>query len=87
MSDIYTSVEQLIGNTPLLRLDRLGAQEGWKARVLAKLEYLNPGGSAKDRLALALIDDAEARGVLKPGGTIIEPTSGNTGIGQVVLYS
>ena len=81
MSDIYTSVEQLIGNTPLLRLDRLGAREGWKARVLAKLEYLNPGGSSKDRLALALIDDAEARGILKPGGTIIEPTSGNTGIG------
>ena len=85
MSDIYTSVEQLIGNTPLLRLDRLGAQEGWKARVLAKLEYLNPGGSAKDRLALALIDDAEARGVLKPGGTIIEPTSGNTGIGLAMV--
>ena len=85
MSDIYTSVEQLIGNTPLLRLDRLGAQEGWKARVLAKLEYLNPGGSAKDRLALALINDAEARGVLKPGGTIIEPTSGNTGIGLAMV--
>ena len=85
MSDIHTSVEQLIGNTPLLRLDRLGAQEGWKARVLAKLEYLNPGGSAKDRLALALIDDAEARGVLKPGGTIIEPTSGNTGIGLAMV--
>ena len=85
MSDIYTSVEQLIGNTPLLRLDRLGAQEGWRARVLAKLEYLNPGGSAKDRLALALIDDAEARGVLKPGGTIIEPTSGNTGIGLAMV--
>ena len=87
MSDIYTSVEQLIGNTPLLRLDRLGAQEGWKALVLAKLEYLNPGGSAKDRLALALIDDAEARGVLKPGGTIIEPTSGNTGIGLAMVAS
>ena len=85
MSQIHTSVEQLIGNTPLLRLDRLGAQEGWKARVLAKLEYLNPGGSAKDRLALALIDDAEARGVLKPGGTIIEPTSGNTGIGLAMV--
>ena len=85
MSDIYTSVEQLIGNTPLLRLDRLGAQEGWRARVLAKLESLNPGGSAKDRLALALIDDAEARGVLKPGGTIIEPTSGNTGIGLAMV--
>lgn len=85
MSDIHTSVEQLIGNTPLLRLDRLGAQEGWRARVLAKLEYLNPGGSAKDRLALALIDDAEARGVLKPGGTIIEPTSGNTGIGLAMV--
>ena len=85
MSDIYTSVEQLIGNTPLLRLDRLGAQEGWKARVLAKLEYLNPGGSAKDRLALALIDGAEVRGVLQPGGSIIARPSGNTGIGLAMV--
>lgn len=81
MSTVYDSVEQLVGNTPLLRLSRLAVQMGWKGDVLAKLEYLNPAGSSKDRLALALIDDAEARGALKPGGTIIEPTSGNTGIG------
>lgn len=85
MSHIYTSVEQLIGNTPLLFLSRLGEQLGWKASVLAKLEYLNPAGSAKDRLALSMIDDAEGRGVLKPGGTIIEPTSGNTGIGLAMV--
>ena len=78
---IYTSVEQLIGNTPLLNVKKLADQEGWKATVLAKLEYLNPAGSAKDRIALSLISDAEARGALKPGATIIEPTSGNTGIG------
>lgn len=81
MSTVYDSVEQLVGNTPLLRLSRLAVQMGWRGDVLAKLEYLNPAGSSKDRLALALIDDAEARGALKPGGTIIEPTSGNTGIG------
>ena len=85
MSHIYTSVEQLIGNTPLLLLSRLREQLGWKASVLAKLEYLNPAGSAKDRLALSMIDDAEGRGVLKPGGTIIEPTSGNTGIGLAMV--
>ena len=85
MSHIHTSVEELVGNTPLLQLSRLGQRYGWRARVLAKLEYLNPAGSAKDRLALALIDDAEARGVLKPGGTIIEPTSGNTGIGLAMV--
>ena len=81
MSTIYDSVEQLVGGTPLLRLNRLAARMGWKGSVLAKLEYLNPAGSAKDRLALTLISDAEARGELRPGGTIIEPTSGNTGIG------
>ena len=85
MSHIYTSVEQLIGSTPLLRLSRLGNQLGWQAAVLAKLEYLNPAGSAKDRLALFMLDDAEARGALKPGGTIIEPTSGNTGIGLAMV--
>ncbi len=85
MSHIYTSVEQLIGSTPLLHLTRLEQQLGWKAQVLAKLEYLNPAGSAKDRLALYMINDAEARGVLKPGGTIIEPTSGNTGIGLAMM--
>ena len=81
MAHIYNSVEDLIGNTPLLRLDRLGKELGWQAKILAKLEYLNPAGSAKDRIGLSLIDDAEHRGLLKPGATIIEPTSGNTGIG------
>ena len=81
MGKIYTSVEQLIGGTPLLELGRIQQQEGLQATVLAKLEYLNPAGSAKDRVGLSMIADAEARGLLKPGGTIIEPTSGNTGIG------
>ena len=81
MSVIYTSVDQLIGRTPLLELTHIQRSEGLQARILAKLEYLNPAGSAKDRVAKAMLDDAEARGVLKPGGTIIEPTSGNTGIG------
>ena len=85
MSQIYDSVEQLIGGTPLLRLSRLGAQQGWKAQVLGKLEYFNPAGSAKDRLALFMLNDAEARGVLKPGVSIIEPTSGNTGIGLAMV--
>lgn len=82
---IYDSVEQLVGNTPLLRLSHLASDHGWKGDVLAKLEYLNPAGSAKDRLALTLIDDAEARGELAPGGVIIEPTSGNTGIGLAMV--
>ena len=81
MSNIYTSADQLIGRTPLLELKRIEAAEGLKARILAKLEYLNPAGSVKDRAAKAMIDDAEARGVLKPGSVVIEPTSGNTGIG------
>ena len=81
MAQIYTDVTQLVGGTPLLRLDRLARAEGWGARVLAKLEYLNPAGSTKDRAALSMILDAEERGILPPGGTIIEPTSGNTGIG------
>ena len=81
MSGIYTSVDQLIGGTPLLELVRIQQQEGLRARILAKLEHLNPGGSAKDRVGRALIDDAEARGLLRPGSVIIEPTSGNTGIG------
>ena len=85
MSTIYDSVEQLVGNTPLLRLSRLASDHGWKGDVLAKLEYLNPAGSVKDRVAKAMIDDAEARGVLKPGGIIIEPTSGNTGIGLAAV--
>ena len=74
MSVIYTSVDQLIGRTPLLELTHIQRSEGLQARILAKLEYLNPAGSAKDRVAKAMLDDAEARGVLKPGGTIIEPT-------------
>jgi len=81
MSKVYTSVDQLIGNTPLLEATRLEKAEGLEAKVLVKVEGKNPAGSVKDRVAKALIDDAEARGVLKEGGTIIEPTSGNTGIG------
>ena len=81
MSKIYTSADQLIGRTPLLELTHIERDEKLEARLLAKLEYFNPAGSVKDRIALAMIDDAEARGVLKPGSVIIEPTSGNTGIG------
>lgn len=81
MSRIFTSVSQLVGGTPLLELCRTEREEGLKARVLAKLEYLNPAGSVKDRIAKAMIDDAESRGLLKKGSVIIEPTSGNTGIG------
>ena len=81
MSHIYTSADQLIGRTPLLELTRLEKKYGLKARILAKLEYLNPAGSVKDRIARAMIDDAEARGLLHEGSVIIEPTSGNTGIG------
>ena len=80
MANIYTSADQLIGKTPLLELKRLEEKEGLEARVLAKLEYFNPAGSVKDRIAKAMIDDAEARGLLKEGSVIIEPTSGNTGI-------
>ena len=82
---IYTSVEQLIGKTPLLELRRLERELGLKARLLAKLEAFNPGGSVKDRVALAMIEDAEARGLLKEGAVIIEPTSGNTGIGLAAV--
>lgn len=81
MSNIYTSADQLIGGTPLLELTRMEKEAGVKARVLAKLEYFNPAGSVKDRIAKAMIDEAEAGGRLKPGSAIIEPTSGNTGIG------
>ena len=77
----YKSVEQLIGNTPLLELRRYSAAHGLKTALLAKLEFLNPGGSAKDRVGLAMLDKAERDGLLAPGGTVIEPTSGNTGIG------
>ena len=81
MSNIYTSIDQTIGHTPLLELTNIEKKLSLKARVLVKLEYFNPGGSVKDRVAKAMIDAAEASGELQPGGTIIEPTSGNTGIG------
>ena len=81
MSHIYTSADQLIGKTPLLELTNIEKEEKLEATVLAKLEYFNPAGSVKDRIAKAMIDDAEAKGLLKPGSVIIEPTSGNTGIG------
>lgn len=81
MSRIYTSAEQLIGHTPLLELSRIERGEQLEARILAKIESMNPGGSVKDRVAKAMLDDAEAKGLLKPGAVIIEPTSGNTGIG------
>ena len=81
MSNIYTSADQLIGKTPLLELVHIEKEEKLEAKVLAKLEYFNPAGSVKDRIAKAMIDDAEASGKLKPGSVIIEPTSGNTGIG------
>ena len=85
MSNIYTSADQLIGKTPLLELVHIEQEEGLEARILAKLEYFNPAGSVKDRVAKAMIDDAEARGLLKPGSVIIEPTSGNTGIGLAAV--
>ena len=81
MSKIYTSADQLIGKTPLLELVHIEKELGLEAKILAKLEYFNPAGSVKDRIAKAMIDDAEASGKLKPGSVIIEPTSGNTGIG------
>ena len=85
MGKIYTSVEQLIGRTPLMELTRLEREEGLNARILAKLEYFNPAGSVKDRVACAMLDNAEERGLLKPGASIIEPTSGNTGIGLAAV--
>ena len=81
MSNIYTSADQLIGKTPLLELTHIEKAHDLKAKIVAKLEYFNPAGSVKDRIARAMIDDAEAKGLLKPGSVIIEPTSGNTGIG------
>ena len=81
MGRIFTSADQLIGGTPLLELTHLEREEHLGARILAKLELFNPAGSVKDRVAKAMLDDAEKRGALKPGSTVIEPTSGNTGIG------
>jgi len=85
MARIYQSMEEMIGRTPLLALNRLSQRLNLHARVLAKLEYRNPAGSVKDRAALSMLNDAEARGLLKPGGAIIEPTSGNTGIGLAAV--
>ena len=85
MAKIYTGVEQLVGNTPLLELTNLEKNLDLQARLLAKLECFNPAGSVKDRVALSMINDAEEKGLLKPGGVIIEPTSGNTGIGLAAI--
>ena len=85
MANIYTSADQLIGKTPLLELTRIEEELGLKAKVIAKLEYFNPAGSVKDRIAKRMIEDAEASGKIKPGATIIEPTSGNTGIGLAAV--
>lgn len=85
MEKIYTSAEQLIGATPLLQLARMEKKYGTSARLVAKLELFNPGGSAKDRVALSMLNDAERRGVIAPGATVIEPTSGNTGIGLAAV--
>ena len=81
MKKIADRLTDLVGNTPLLELNNYNKNKGLKARVIAKLEYFNPAGSVKDRVALAMIEDAEAKGLLKPGATLIEPTSGNTGVG------
>ena len=85
MGKVYQNITSLIGNTPLLELSTIEREENLEARVLVKLEYFNPGGSVKDRIALAMVEDAERRGALKPGGTIIEPTSGNTGVGLAMV--
>ena len=85
MGNIYTSVDQLVGRTPLMELSRLAKEQNLSARLLGKLEGMNPAGSVKDRVALSMINDAEEKGLLKPGGMIIEPTSGNTGIGLAAI--
>ena len=87
MANIYTSADQLIGKTPLLELTNIEKKYGLKAKILAKLEYFNPAGSVKDRIAKAMLDDAEANGKLCPASVIIEPTSGNTGIGLASVAS
>lgn len=85
MAKIAKKLTDLIGNTPLLELDKFSAEKGLKNPIIAKVEYFNPGGSVKDRIALAMIEDAEQKGILKPGATIIEPTSGNTGVGLALV--
>lgn len=85
MTKIAKKLTELVGNTPLLELGKFSEQKGLKTPVIAKVEYFNPGGSVKDRIALAMIEDAEAKGILKPGATIIEPTSGNTGVGLALV--
>ena len=85
MGKIYKNAAELVGNTPLLEVGNIEKDLGLEAKVLVKLEYFNPAGSAKDRIALSMIEDAEEKGILKPGAVIIEPTSGNTGIGLASL--
>ena len=85
MARIYGSIKEIIGSTPLVELTHYEAQLGLKAKILAKLEYLNPAGSVKDRVAKAMLEDAKAKGVLHEGSVIIEPTSGNTGIGLAAV--
>ena len=87
MTKIVKQLTQLVGNTPLLELTRFNEKKNLQATVIAKLEYFNPAGSVKDRVALAMIEDAEAKGILQPGATIIEPTSGNTGVGLAFVSS
>lgn len=82
---VYSSISELVGHTPLVQLQRFAAARGLKANLLAKVEYFNPAGSVKDRIACAMLDDAEQRGLLKPGAVIVEPTSGNTGIGLAAM--
>ena len=87
MTKIAKQLTELIGNTPLLELNKYSQAKGIKTPIVAKVEYFNPGGSVKDRIALAMIEDAEQKGLLKPGATIIEPTSGNTGVGLALAKS
>ena len=85
MAKIAKQLTELIGNTPVLELNKFSKGKGIETPLIAKLEYFNPGGSVKDRIALAMVEDAEKRGVIKPGATIIEPTSGNTGVGLALV--
>ena len=87
MSNIYKSVQELVGHTPLLELTNIEKEYNLQAKILVKLEYFNPAGSVKDRIAKQMIEEAEAAGTLKPGSVIVEPTSGNTGIGLAMILS